>query len=1033
MVNTNGIITTIAGSGVYAWDAKTGPATLAKFKHPLGIAVDDDGNVFIADNTNHLVKKVSFPSSFTDILMVGGNVFSEDNLRGHAISDSGFHTKTVDLHTGITLSSFEYDDDRHLVSIIDRFDNETGISRDENGIPISITSPDGIVTNLSIDENNHLNRITYADGNYYDFEYDPRGLMTNKIDPEGDRFGHQFDTNGRLVLVNDEEEGNWTYSKDRYANGDSLVQTTTAEGNTTLYRDVTESTGAYASTITGPDGAETFYSRSDDGLHVTKLLSCGMALSFRNDIDPEYRYAFVREMIETTPSGMGKTTVRDKIYSPDYSTGGLGSITETIAVNGKTTTIEDDLISQKTVTSTEGRTTTLGYYPDTLLTSGISIPGLYDTTYDYDDRGRLISSIKGIRETSYSYNIQGFLESITDAENHTTSYVHDEVGRVTRIDWPDNSSIWFSYDDNGNMTVLTNQNTIEHGFGYNKVNLNDSYQAPISGSYSFDYNKDRQLTQINFPSGNRITNIYDTTRLMQILTPEGNINYTYICGDKVESMTNGADSIIYGYDGKLLTSETLSGTLYQSLNYEYNDHFNVTSFTYAGETTGYAYDNDELLTSAGIFTITRNADNGLPESVSSSSLNLDRVFNGYGEVVAESSTVNRIAVNSWNLARDNNGRVVQKTETVAGVTSDYIYTYDTLGRLLTVTKDNQMVETYQYNANGNRIYEMNTLKGIPGRNFSYSDEDHLLSAGNTSYQYDLDGFLTTKIDGTDITQYDYSSRGELLSITLPDGILIEYVHDPLGRRIVKKMNGVITEKYLWQGLTRLLAVYDDRDNLLMRFEYADDRVPLSMRKGAMTYYLSYDPVGSLRLVADETGNVVKSITYDAFGNIVLDTNPLFDIPFGFGGGFFDKDTGLTRFGFRDYDPVTGRWTAKDPILFEGGNTDLYGYCLNDPMNAVDQLGLWSTQLFLHHTAAYASIAATVSFLSPGGQIPAIIFTAISTGAISIELAIYSSNPILDSLYESLKMIIPIDKPYDLFTDNLINMIRDEAELVNPCE
>jgi len=178
-----------------------------------------------------------------------------------------------------------------------------------------------------------------------------------------------------------------------------------------------------------------------------------------------------------------------------------------------------------------------------------------------------------------------------------------------------------------------------------------------------------------------------------------------------------------------------------------------------------------------------------------------------------------------------------------------------------------------------------------------------------------------------------------LSITLPDGILIEYVHDPLGRRIVKKMNGVITEKYLWQGLTRLLAVYDDRDNLLMRFEYADDRVPLSMRKGAMTYYLSYDPVGSLRLVADETGDVVKSITYDAFGNIVLDTNPLFDIPFGFGGGFYDKDTGLTRFGYRDYDPPTGRWTAKDPIFFAGGNMDLYGYVINDPVNLIDPLGL----------------------------------------------------------------------------------------------
>jgi RHS repeat-associated protein len=58
------------------------------------------------------------------------------------------------------------------------------------------------------------------------------------------------------------------------------------------------------------------------------------------------------------------------------------------------------------------------------------------------------------------------------------------------------------------------------------------------------------------------------------------------------------------------------------------------------------------------------------------------------------------------------------------------------------------------------------------------------------------------------------------------------------------------------------------------------------------------------------------------------------------GGLHDRDTGLVRFGYRDYDPDVGRWTAKDPILFSGGDTDLYGYCLNDPINAIDPFGLW---------------------------------------------------------------------------------------------
>jgi len=263
-----------------------------------------------------------------------------------------------------------------------------------------------------------------------------------------------------------------------------------------------------------------------------------------------------------------------------------------------------------------------------------------------------------------------------------------------------------------------------------------------------------------------------------------------------------------------------------------------------------------------------------------------------------------------------------------------------MGRLIAVTKNGSPVEKYEYDVNGTRIYEINSLRGITGRTFTYNDEDHLLTAGTTSYQYDVDGFLTAKTDSTDVTTYNYSSRGELLSVALPDGRVVEYAHDPLGRRIAKIVDGTTVEKYLWQGLTRLLAVYDGSSNLIMRFEYVDGRMPVAMTRGGATYYLTYDQVGSLRVVADSAGNVVKRIDYDSFGNIVADTNPSFDMPFGFAGGLHDRDTGLIRFGFRDYDPDIGRWTAKDPIGFAGGDTDLYGYCLSDPVNRIDAVGLW---------------------------------------------------------------------------------------------
>ena len=504
---------------------------------------------------------------------------------------------------------------------------------------------------------------------------------------------------------------------------------------------------------------------------------------------------------------------------------------------------------------------------------------------------------------------------------------------------PDLSSIGFEYDHNGNMTVLENPSSVAHGFDYNGNDYKIGYQTPQSGSYRYTYNKDRRLAETLFPSGRLLVNLYDKDRLAKVVTPEGDVVLNYLCASKLGSMSKGGEALTYTYDGKLVTSEKATGTLAQTLSYAYNNDFAVTGFTYAGVTAAFTYDNDGLLTGAGSFTIARDTANGLPKTVSGGTYSLSRSFSGYGEVAGETTTVGGVNRFAYSLSRTPAGRIAAKSETVGGAAVNYAYYYDDLGRLTGVTKDNAVVEEYRYDSVGRRSYEMNVARGIDGRTFAYSDEDHLLTAGDTAYQYDLDGFLTTKTDATGATAYSYSSRGELLKVVLPESKIIEYLHDPQGRRIAKKVNGVITEKYLWQGLTRLLAVYNGSNSLLMRFQYADGRMPVTMTKGSTTYRLGYDQVGSLRLVTDSAGNTVKQIDYDSFGNILTDSNPTFTVPFGFAGGLHDRDINLVRFGFRDYDPETGRWTAKDPIGFAGGDVDVFGYVGNGPTNFYDPAGL----------------------------------------------------------------------------------------------
>ncbi len=125
-----------------------------------------------------------------------------------------------------------------------------------------------------------------------------------------------------------------------------------------------------------------------------------------------------------------------------------------------------------------------------------------------------------------------------------------------------------------------------------------------------------------------------------------------------------------------------------------------------------------------------------------------------------------------------------------------------------------------------------------------------------------------------------------------------------------------------------------------RFVYGSrQNIPDYYIEGANKFRIVSDQLGTPRVVFNmTTGAVIAKFNHDEFGVIKANTNVNLKLPFGFAGGLMDWDTGLVRFGARDYDPSLGRWLSKDPILFEGGDTNLYGYVMNDPVNWIDPTG-----------------------------------------------------------------------------------------------
>ena len=263
--------------------------------------------------------------------------------------------------------------------------------------------------------------------------------------------------------------------------------------------------------------------------------------------------------------------------------------------------------------------------------------------------------------------------------------------------------------------------------------------------------------------------------------------------------------------------------------------------------------------------------------------------------------------------------------------------YDSSGRLAEVLIGGLTVATYSYDSNSN-LTTVNSSGTI--KNATYDEQDRILTFGTKTFQHNENGELTSVTDSSSslTTNYTFDIFGNLKSAQLPSK-LITYKVDSFNRRIVKYENSSVSEYYIWNPSGQLIGVADSSGNIVKRFVFASmSHSPDYMITASESFKIVSNHLGSPVLVINSaTGLIEQEISYDEFGNILSDSNPGFT-PFGFAGCLYDQDTKLCKFGARDYDASIGRWLSKDPILFAGGDTNLYGYVLQDPINLIDPEG-----------------------------------------------------------------------------------------------
>jgi RHS repeat-associated protein len=216
----------------------------------------------------------------------------------------------------------------------------------------------------------------------------------------------------------------------------------------------------------------------------------------------------------------------------------------------------------------------------------------------------------------------------------------------------------------------------------------------------------------------------------------------------------------------------------------------------------------------------------------------------------------------------------------------------------------------------------------------------------TAVEFWYSGNRIQKTEGGVTTAYTFDDENRLVQVVRGYGTII-YAYDPLGRRIAKSFGDVVNW-YVYDG-NAIIAAYNSSGTVTARYAHGlNIDEPLAVQRGSATSFYHADGLGSIVVLTNAAGSVVQTYSYDSFGNITPSGS--INQPYTYTAREYDYETGLYYYRARYYDPKAGRFVTRDPIGFEGGDVNLYGYVKNNPISFVDPYGLWRSPSDIYNDA-----------------------------------------------------------------------------------
>lgn len=886
-------------------------------------------------------------------------VVSEDGNEIYYFDSNGKHLSTNNAKTDAVLYLFSYDSNGYLSSVVDSYGNTTSFQRNGAGVLTGIQAPYGQITTTTIDTNGNLASVQNPKGETFSMTYTSGNLLHTFQLPKGQMTTFTYDTQGDLVSDVNSAGHSVTLSTSTDTLGREWIHTTNALGqsdrvNTSNYL------GGFGRMTERKTGLMEYMDYNKNYVYsgVTNIFSKNVQytddIRFGNALKTisSSSYQHLPSLLYTT-THYSQTLTASSTSTPFSYT----EIQETAVTGGKTTT--------QTYNKTTGTTEAISplnrktKYTTDIYGKIVSIQNadFFPIQYFYDTNGRLQSITQGTRQSQIQYNSLGEIQSSTNALNQTTSFTYDLAGRVLTKTLPDFRIAGFSYDANGNVTSITTPSSQAHSFTFNPFDLQSHYTAPTIGtttpvSTQYIYDNAKKLTQITRPDLSTVVYNYDSlSGLITSLNASGDITtFTMKSSGEIGTVVT-SDSIDYTQsitDGFLIQAITKNSSALSigTVDYTYNSDFRVSNMTIStgGSTTSsvnYTYDDDGLLQAAGSLAISLDATTGIPVKKTLNKIQEISSFDSsYGEPVSLLAQYVTGATTtplfSQTYTRDALGRIQTKSETIATTTNIFSYTYDSAGRLTDVSKNSASYSHYNFDNNNNLT--SGTIGGV-AFTATYDSQDRITKYKTNTYVHNLNGeMISKKVNGV-TTNFTYNGLGLLKTAKYGTSATITYLYDGLNRRIGRMSGSTVQKYWVYQDQLRIGAELNASRAITKKFIYGTKvNVPEYIIIGTTTYKVISDHLGSVRLVVNAAnGTIAQAIEYNERGEVISDTNPGFQ-PFGFAGGLYDTTTKLVHFGARDYDASIGRWISKDPIGFAGGDTNLYGYVLNDPINFIDPTG-----------------------------------------------------------------------------------------------